>query len=59
MTVKFSSKHEIVEKLRKQIETKDSTAIHTLMFIFYRQAEDEKNQEMVKYRNGMGLNHRT
>lgn len=55
MAVKFSSKHEIVERLRKQIEMKDSTAIHTLMFIFDRQAEDEKNQEMVKYRNGIGF----
>lgn len=55
MAIKFSSKHEIVEKLRKQIETKDSTAIHTLMFVFDRQVEDEQNQETVKYHNGMGF----
>ena len=55
MAIKFSSKHEIVEKLRKQIETKDSTAIHTLMFIFDRQVKDEQSQEIVKYRNGMGF----
>ena len=55
MAIKFSSKHEIVEKLRKQIEAKDSTAIHTLMFIFDRQVKDEQSQETVKYRNGMGF----
>ena len=55
MAIKFSSKQEIVEKLRKQIETKDSTAIHTLMIVFDRQIEDEQRQETVKYRNGMGF----
>lgn len=55
MSIKFSSKHEIVEKLRKQIETKDSTAIHTLMFVFDRQIEDERQQETVKYCNSMGF----
>lgn len=30
MAVRFSTKHEMVEKLRKQIETKDSTAIKVL-----------------------------
>lgn len=51
----FSSKREIVEKLRKQIEVKDSTAVHTLMFVFERQAEDEQQKEVVKYHNGVGF----
>jgi hypothetical protein len=55
MTIRFTSKHEIVERLRKQIEIKDSTAIHTLMFIFDRQIEDEQRHETVKYRNGIGF----
>lgn len=55
MAIRFTSKHEIVEKLRKQIEIKDSTAIHTLMFVFDRQIEDEQRQETVKYRNGIGF----
>jgi len=55
MTIRFTSKREIVERLRKQIEIKDSTAIHTLMFIFDRQIEDEQRQETVKYRNGIGF----
>ena len=55
MAIKFNSKHEIVEKLRKQIAEKDSTAIHTLMFVFDRQIEDEQRQETVKYRNGVGF----
>lgn len=55
MAVRFTSKRKIVEGLRKQIEMKDSTAIHTLMFVFDRQVEDEQNQEVVKYNNGMGF----
>jgi len=55
MTIRFTSKREIVERLRKQIEIRDSTAIHALMFIFDRQIEDEQRQEAVKYRNGIGF----
>ena len=55
MAIQFTSKKEIIEKLRKQIEEKDSTAIHTLMFIYDRQVEDEQRQESVKYRNGVGF----
>jgi len=55
MTVQFKSKQEIVEKLRKQIAVKDSTAIHTLMFVYDRQVADEQRQETVKYRNGVGF----
>lgn len=55
MACVFSSKREIVEKLRKQIEMKDSTAVHTLMFVFDRQVEDEQHQETVKYHNGVGF----
>jgi len=55
MAIQFTSKHEIVEKLRKQIEDKDSTAIHTLMFVYERQVEDEQRHETVKYRNGIGF----
>jgi hypothetical protein len=55
MAIHFSSKHEIVEKLRKQICEKDSTAIHTLMFVFDNQVEDEQRHETVKYHNGVGF----
>ena len=55
MAIKFTSKQEIVEKLRKQIADKDSTAIHTLMFVYDRQVADEQRQETVKYRNGVGF----
>lgn len=55
MAIRFTSKREIVERLRKQIEIKDSTAIHTLMFVFDHQIEDEQRQETVKYRNGIGF----
>lgn len=55
MAIQFTSKHDIVEKLRKQIADKDSTAIHTLMFVYERQVDDEQRQETVKYRNGVGF----
>ena len=55
MACTFSSKGEIVERLRKQIAEKDSTAIHTLMFVFANQTEDEQRHEMVKYHNGVGF----
>lgn len=55
MAVYFNTKHEMVEKLRKQIEAKDSTAINTLMLVFQHQEEDEQRHEMVKYHNGVGF----
>ena len=55
MAIQFTSKKEIVEKLRKQIADKDSTAIHTLMFVYDRQVADEQRQEIVKYHNGVGF----
>ena len=55
MAYTFSTKREIVEKLRKQIIEKDSTAIHTLLFVYDRQVEDEQKKEIVKYRNGIGF----
>lgn len=55
MAVKFSSKKEIVDRLRNRIELKDSTAIHALMFIYDKQAEDEKFSEEVRHCNGVGF----
>ena len=55
MAVKFKSKQEIVDRLKKQIEVKDSTAIHALTFIYDRQAEDERRHEVVRYNNGVGF----
>lgn len=55
MAVYFNTKKEMIEKLRKQISEKDSTAIHTLMFVFDRQVEDEQQHEVVKYHNGVGF----
>lgn len=55
MAVKFSSKKEIVDRLRNRIELKDSTAIHALVFIYDKQVEDEKFSEEVKHRNGIGF----
>lgn len=51
----FTSKKEIVERLRKQISEKDSTAIHTLMFVYGNQVDDEQELEMVKYHNNIGF----
>lgn len=51
----FASKKEIVARLKKQIAEKDSTAIHTLLFVFNNQVEDEQNLEMVKYHNKIGF----
>lgn len=55
MAVTFKSKCEIIDKLREQISSKDSTAIHTLLFIFERQSEDEQKHESVRWRNGIGF----
>jgi polyribonucleotide nucleotidyltransferase len=55
MAKQFTSKKEIVEKLRKQIENKDYTAIHTLLFIYDKQVEDEKCSESVNHSNGVGF----
>lgn len=41
MAIKFNSKQEIIDGLRKQIEMKDATAIHALTFIYDKQVEDE------------------
>lgn len=51
----FSSKKEIVERLRKQISEKDSTAINTLMLVYAHQLDDEQKLEIVKYHNGIGF----
>ena len=51
----FTSKREIVEKLKAQIEVKDATAIHTLLFIYANQLEDEQKLNIVKYHNGVGF----
>lgn len=51
----FTSKKEIVERLRKQISEKDSTAINTLMLVYAHQLEDEQQHETVKYHNGIGF----
>lgn len=55
MACTFSTKREIVEKFRRQIIEKDSTAIHTLLFVYGRQVGDEQEKEVVKYRNGVGF----
>lgn len=41
----FTSKKEIVSRLQNQIETKDSTAIHALLFIYDKQEEEEQEYE--------------
>lgn len=51
----FTSKKEIVTRLQKQIESKDSTAIHALLFIYGKQTEDEKASEETLHNNGMGF----
>lgn len=51
----FASKKEIVDKLKAQIEVKDSTAIHALLFVYDNQIDDEKDHENVKYNNGIGF----
>ena len=52
----FTSKKEIVSRLQKQIETKDATAIHALLFIYDKQEADEQNNERTLYHNGVGFN---
>lgn len=56
MAIQFTSKQEIIERLRKRITDKDSTAINTLMFVYAHQVDDEQRHETVKYRNGVGFN---
>ena len=51
----FANKKEIVDRLKAQIEVKDSTAIHALMFVYDNQLEDEKVCEDVKHNNGVGF----
>jgi len=55
MAATFNSKREIVEKLKKQIVEKDSTAINTLVLVYANQMEDEQRHETVKYHNGIGF----
>lgn len=51
----FTSKKSIVDRLKNQIEVRDNTAIHTLMFIYGRQSSDEQEHRTVKYRNHIGF----
>lgn len=51
----FKSKTEIIERLKSQIEVKDSTAIHTLLFVYDNQIEDEKASKSVRHHNGVGF----
>jgi sulfite reductase beta subunit-like hemoprotein len=51
----FNTKQDIINGLRNQITVKDSTAIHTLLFIYNRQIDDELKRDCVKYRNGIGF----
>ena len=53
---RFTSKKEIVSRLQKQIEEKDATAIHALLFIYDKQEEEEQNNERTLYHNGVGFN---
>lgn len=55
MAIKFNSKQEIIDRLRKQIEMKDATAIHALTFIYDKQVEDEKRHESTRHNNGVGF----
>lgn len=55
MSLVFTSKKAIIEKLRAQIEVKDSTAIHALMFIYDNQTIDEQAHSAVTYYNGVGF----
>lgn len=52
----FTSKKEIVSRLQKQIETKNATAIHALLFIYDKQEEEEREYEHTHYANGVGFN---
>ena len=52
----FTSKKEIVSRLQKQIEEKDATAIHALLFIYDKQEEEEREYEHTHYANGVGFN---
>lgn len=54
--VQFTSKKEIVSRLQKQIEEKDATAIHALLFIYDKQEEEEREYEHTHYANGVGFN---
>ena len=53
---RFTSKKEIVSRLQKQIEERDATAIHALLFIYDKQEADEQNNERTLYHNGVGFN---
>lgn len=50
----FSNKKDIIGKLQNQIETKDATALHAIVFIADFQEKNETKNSY--YRNGVGFN---
>lgn len=50
----FTNKKDIIGKLQNQIEAKDATAVHALLFIADFQGKDEMDEAY--YRNGVGFN---
>jgi len=52
----FTSKKEIVTKLKTQISEKDDTAIHALLFVYAYQEASEQDNSVTSFNNGVGFN---
>lgn len=52
----FTSKKEIVEKLKIQISEKDDTAINALLFVYAHQEASEQDSSVTSFNNGVGFN---
>lgn len=52
----FTSKKEIIERLKTQIFEKDETAIHALLFIYEYQEASEQDNSVTSFNNGVGFN---
>ena len=54
----YRSQYQLVEKLRSDLSTKDSVAIHALKTLYQSQTESEKMFSTASSSNGVGFNKR-
>lgn len=52
----FTSKKEIIERLKTKISEKDDTAIHALLFVYAYQEASEQDNSVTSFNNGVGFN---
>ena len=55
MTVTFTSKKEIIDRLKDQISRNENTAIHALLFIYSLQDLSEQESAVTAFHNGVGF----